>query len=291
MVDPASTCSAIAGRSTVTVTGLPSAGRFVSRIGRDGAAGQRAGAALGHLGQRPVQHRPVVGNRCAAGVLDGRRNRDLGHRDGDPRGAGDHGQLVERGGGEPGGLARAGRRRTWTARSRPGRTGPAGVEIAAGDAPGGFTTNCGSPVSGMRTRLVLRPGRQAGVGRDLEGAAAGRSGVADRAVDGVPERVGRDRPGAGQVVLEPLGDPGLGGGVRAAAVVAAVVPGHGDGGAVRGDRPGVGVGLVEPEQGVPFALHQQRRCGDVADDRLRAGPIEQGRDRCRVIRPVWAACA
>ena len=61
MVDPASTCSAVAGRSTVTVTGLPSAGRFVSRIGRDGAAGQRPGAALGDLRQRAVEHGAVVG--------------------------------------------------------------------------------------------------------------------------------------------------------------------------------------------------------------------------------------
>ena len=68
-----------------------------------------------------------------------------------------------------------------------------------------------------------------------------------------------------------------GGGVRAAAVVAAVVPGHGDRGAVGGDGPGVGVGLAQPEQGVPFALHQQGRRGDVADDRLRAGPVEQDR--------------
>ncbi len=33
MVEPASTCSATAGRLTVTVTGLPSAGMFVNRIG------------------------------------------------------------------------------------------------------------------------------------------------------------------------------------------------------------------------------------------------------------------
>ena len=104
---------------------------------------------------------------------------------------------------------------------RPGR-----LEIDAGDAPGGFTTNCGSPVSGMAHPVGARSGRQPRVGRDLQGAAAGRSGVADRPVDGVPERVGRHRAGAGQVVLEPAGDPVLGRGVRAAAVVAAVVPGH-----------------------------------------------------------------
>ncbi len=39
---------------------------------------------------------------------------------------------------------------------------PGRLEIEAGDAPGGFTTNCGSPVSGMATRLVLEPSASPG---------------------------------------------------------------------------------------------------------------------------------
>ena len=80
-------------------------------------------------------------------------------------------------------------------------------------------------------------------------------------------------------MLQPGGDPALGGGVRRAAVVTAVVPGHRHGGAVRRDRPGVRVGLVEAEQRVPFALHQQGRGGDVADHRGRARPGQQGGQR------------
>ena len=130
--------------------------------------------------------------------------------------------------------------------------------------------------SGCRRAVVAPSAAEPGVGRRLQGAAAGPAGVADRSVDGVPEGGGRHRPGAGEVVLEPLGDPGRGS--RCPGEPPSWPPLYqvtATRRAVRGDGPGIGVGLLEAEQGVPLALHEQGRRGDVADHLLGAGPVEQ----------------
>ena len=135
-----------------------------------------------------------------------------------------------------------------------------------------------------------RGARDARVGVGEHGATGGgaRPGT-DPALHGVAER-GRLEPaapclrGAGRTSRRSV----AGGGVGRAAVVAARVPDHRHRRAVRGDLPGVGVGLVQPEQRVRLTLDQQGRCGDPVGDRRgeerRSSSVSAGEGR-----PVVAA--
>ena len=159
-----------------------------------------------------------------------------------------------------------------------------GIDVsAAGFPPAGFSTACGAP---SRRLLVLGDGGgagDAGVGVGEHGAP-GRGGGpgTDPALHGVAERaLLAVRRGAGQVLVEPVADAGAGGGVGWPAVVAARVPDHRDGRAVRGDLAGVGVGLVQPEQGVGLALDEQRRRGDAVGHRGGGGAQQERGQRGR----------
>ncbi len=114
------------------------------------------------------------------------------------------------------------------------------------------------------------------VGRRLDGAARRRVAArAHAAGDRVAEARARVVAVAGEPVVEPLADRVAHPLVRRAAVVAASVPEHPDGAAGRGDLPGGGVGLVEPEQGVRLALDDQRRRGDPVRDRGGGGAAQE----------------
>ena len=79
----------------------------------------------------------------------------------------------------------------------------------------------------------------------------------------------------GEPVVEPRADRVAHALVRRAAVVAARVPEHAHRAAGRGDLPGGGVGLVQPEQRVRLALDDQRRRGDPVRDRRGGGAAQE----------------
>ncbi len=74
---------------------------------------------------------------------------------------------------------------------------------------------------------------------------------------------------AGQVVDEEVGDGGVRDGTGSPGVVTTVEPPHLHGAAGVGDLPSRRVGLLETEQTVALALHQQCRRGDGRRDRRR----------------------
>src|SRR6478609_2255131 len=161
MVDPASTCSAIAGRLMVTATGLPSAGMFVNRIGTTAPPASVRVPPSDTLDNDPYSTTPSSGTAAppAFSTVPG-----IGSWDTVTAMRGVPLITVSASNGAEENLA------VWPGRppanvdsavdARPER--PGRLEIDAGDAPGGFTTNCGSPVSGMLTRLALEPAARPG---------------------------------------------------------------------------------------------------------------------------------
>ena len=162
-VEPASTCSAVAGRSTVTVTGDPLAGRFVSRMGATAPPASVRVPPSDTLASERVQHRAVIGGRWWTSH-DRRRRRCPGA---DGIGMADTVTVIR---GVPVTTVSSANgadsnRAVWPG-SPPRKVDsavearldrPGSVEIPAGDAPGGFTTNCGSPVTATGVRGVLVP--------------------------------------------------------------------------------------------------------------------------------------
>ena len=151
MVDPSSTCRAVAGRSTVTVTGLPSAGRFVSRMGATAPPASVRVPPSETFDSDPYSTAP------SSAVLGVSWHRGRGIRDTVTviRGVpvisvrSSNGWEANRAvcpGSPPTNVDSA----VEASPDSPGR-----VEMEAGEPPGGLTTNCGSPVIGMATRLVL----------------------------------------------------------------------------------------------------------------------------------------
>ncbi len=124
----------------------------------------------------------------------------------------------------------------------------------------------------------LDPGVTAETGVVVGAVAGGDQPTVHRVEAGDPgegEGVARCRTVAGDIVVEPLRgeelDPvGVGLWSRAA-VVAAGEPGDPNRGPVRGDPPGVGVGLGQWEEGVRRALHQQGGRRDAVQHPGRAG--------------------
>jgi hypothetical protein len=160
--------------------------------------------------------------------------------------------------------------------------------------PGGSLLNSAPSRDGDPAhRRGVRPGRAddrlRGAGHRQHPPLGGRAGQAGVGVRG--DRADRRRPVGAQRALDVVAEPGarvaaadrapqevadLGAQLRPGlpAVVAAGVPDRPDLAARRGDLPRGGVGLVEPEERVAFALDQQRRHGDLARHR-RGGDAAQ----------------
>ncbi len=236
----------------------------------DGAAEQRPGAVRGDLVDLAEQHRLV--RRGLA--------RHPGDREVDPRRAGHEqrggdGGGAERGGlpgqlrGERGDAAADGAQRA----AEPGQRGDrGGVAARAGPARPAARPSSGSGCGGHG-----RGTGEAGVGGRLDGAAGGR--VAARA------HAARDRVAEARARVAALRRRASGrtsrrsrrgrAGPAPPPSWPAAVPEHPHRAAGRGDLPGGGVGLVQPEQRVRLALHDERRSGDPVRDRGGGGAAQE----------------
>ena len=170
-------------------------------------------------------------------------------------------------------------------RAAPREPSPGRLVIAAGVPPAGVTTGWAGPRSAM-------PVRRASSAPSSPGYRSARTVCVPPCTEPTPlppspVGAGNSKPGARvgalapQVEVEPardllaqvLGDPV--GGLR---VVAAGEPDHLDRRAVRGDAPGVGVGLTEAEQRVLGALDEQGRGLDAVEHGRRAAAVEDRGD-------------
>ena len=235
--------------------------------GRDGAAEQCPGAVRGDLVDLAEQHR-----RVRRGLA-----RHPGDREVDPRRAGHEQRGGDGGGAERGGLP-------GELRGERGDAAAGGAQRAAEPRQRGDRGGVAARRDQRDLRLALQRQRlrghgrgtgEAGVGGCLDGAAGGRvTAGAHAARDGVAEaRVRVALPG--EPVVEPVPDRVPDALVHAAAVVPAAVPEHPHRAARRGDLPSGGVGLVQPEQRVRLALHDERRSGDPVRDRGGGGAAQE----------------
>ena len=223
---------------------------------RDGAAEQRPRAVRGDLVDLAEQH-GLVRPRLLYILA-----RHSGDREADPRCAGHEQRGVDGRGAEHGRLPGqlGGERGDPVAEVAQGAPEPRQGSDRGRAAARRDQRDLRAAVQRERLRGHRRSPGEPRVPRRLDGAARRRVAARTHAAgDRVAEARARVVAIAGEPVVEPLTDRVAHPLVRRAAVVAASVPEHPDGAAGRGDLPGVGVGLVEPEQGVRLPLDDQRR--------------------------------
>src|SRR5664279_1432391 len=167
IVEPASTCSAVAGRSMLTVSGLPSAGRLVNRIGATAPPASVLVPPADTLDSEPYSTAPSSWEAAAPAVPAApAASTDAGIGSLDT-------VTVTRG--VPVMTVRSPKGAESKCAVWPGRPpakvdsavdaspdNPGRLEMEPGEAPGGFTTDCGSPLTGIDTRLVVVPSARPG---------------------------------------------------------------------------------------------------------------------------------